>query len=74
MYVPLYQRDLDLMVKLRDSLSALTLFVGCICWVMDDTKNLDIVYLIAFSAIVGMAMRQGEVIRRQRMINKLKER
>jgi hypothetical protein len=72
MFVPIYDRDLDFLVKTRDFLCALVLFIGLICYAINDTRNYDAVYFLVLSPLMVYGWTFLEQMRKKSMITKLK--
>jgi hypothetical protein len=52
MFVPIFDTQIDFLVKTRDFLFALIFFIGLVCFAIGDTKNYDAVYFLVSSPLV----------------------
>ena len=46
MFVPIFDTQIDFLVKTRDFSCALVLFIGLLCFAIGDTRNYDAVYFL----------------------------
>ena len=52
MFVPIFDSQIDFLVKTRDFSCALVLFIGLVCFAIGDTRNYDAVYFLVCSPLV----------------------
>jgi hypothetical protein len=72
MFVPIFDTQIDFLVKTRDFSCALVLFIGLFCFAIGDTKNYDAVYFLVSSPLVVYGWTVIEESRKTLILTKLK--
>lgn len=72
LFIPYYDREIDLLVKCKDLLGCLLLFLGIMCSLLNDTKNFDIVYFLLLIPLFIYGCYHLETFRRHYLLKKIK--